>query len=333
MADANKDYQRNIEYNAGYTSELKFKMGQMFPLLDTDASRDSFLNGEVAHVRIKIPQDRERNLILRQQLTTLLQAALDPNHPAYSEHGSEKHTTYEESINSVMNNVREGTFTLSLQPIRKTIGPRKNIQVTASRVILQPSQAIERTSYIPRPSEVATDLRDKDPKFREKELRRLTRQYGTSFGILVSLYSEPTYENVFKFFENDNFRNELQKAGFKVPSARRPGDSTMIAKMCEILTLKQANSLIPSPNPDKYKALLQILKDNKYIDNSPDNKAYGFHEVSEIVLPKVVFVGTDEKAQDLAPVELQDPFRTVYIMDQYGSGLTSIVATAYLEKL
>lgn len=333
----NRDVLR-VDATAQYTKELDGVMDQQFPLLaqngndGLDVTR--FTSGEIAHVSVEIPADWEQNEEFRQNLIAVLKASKDENHPAYSTHGS-IHQTFEEAIESLIEHVKEGSFKLVAQSIEKRL--ESGHTVLADRFILQPDIASERTTYRPLPHKFAMDILANpslDEKGKSTMLKSNIKSKGIAFGILALAYNKPEKDSIFNFFSNEGYKNSLIESGFKVPSLKRPEDRKMISKICDILALKDPKTLIASPRPDKYREVLDLLVQNDYVsEEEARSKEYGFEESVDIVLPKAVFLGANEKAQGLASKNLFDPQRSVHIERNYGGRMTSVLATAFIETI
>src|SRR5258708_4462421 len=126
MADSKNDYLR-IDATNEFTTELSQKMDPLFPLMGVKGvSRESFLQGEVLHVSVAIPSNTESNQEFKENLIALLKAGKNPSHPAFSEHGGDKHGTYVEAIDTLIQCVQDGQFSLKLQATRKEVGSRNN---------------------------------------------------------------------------------------------------------------------------------------------------------------------------------------------------------------
>ncbi len=335
--DSNNHDILRIDATAEYTKELDEKMRQQYPVLSQgrngglDAS--IFRTGEVAHVSIEIPEDWEKNTQFRQNLVTLLEASKDPSHPAYSDHGS-LHQTFDEAVDSLINYVQEGEFKIVAQSVKKNL---KSGQGLADRFILQPNIASERTTYRPLPHKFAMDTLANpglDEKGKSTMLKSNIKTKGIAFGILALAYNKPEASSIFGFFSNPGYKQALIDSGFKVPSPNRPEDRKMISEVCEILALKDPKALIASSSPDKYRNALAVLVEHGYISSTEsESKEYGFEKSVDIALPKAVFIGANEKAQEIASNELKDPQRSVHIERNYGGYMTSILATAFIENI
>ena len=335
MPDSKGEYLQ-ADATAELTAELDSKMRSLYPVMsEHGVSREAFLLGDVSHVSITIPTDRERNPQFREQLVTLLRAANNPTHPAYSEHGA-LHATYNETLGMLINEVQNGTFKIEVQPTRIRIGTQRKTEVLTNRYILQASEARERITYRPRPHQTANEIvqKEHDEKSRIRKVKQLIREHGTGFGILVLAYMRPDEKTILDFFNNKDFKKELESLGQKAPSLSRSTDKQMVADICNTLVVKKSVELMASPSPEKYKDVVDTLRKHGYLPKDYGEKEiFGFDEVRDIVLPKAVFIGADTTAQELAPEELENPKRTKYIEEKYGRGITSILATAFLENL
>jgi len=326
-----------VDATAAYTGELDLTFSQQYPLLQTGDDLDRLLQAQAPFVSLKVPRSPQTDPFFKAALTAILEVAGTEGHPAYSAHAFGGHATAQEVIDTLCQCIAAGDIIVEPQrhyekvPVLTPTGAETQEEVLVERFIVK-TPPYKRTTGVPIPRLEQKRIFSSamDEKARLKQARRLTRERGAAFGILLMAYQHLMPDGIFDFFDNPDFKRELKLLGQTVPSPNRPGDREFLWQLTELLTLHEAPTLTPSPNPERYRQALALLKEKGYAVKSED---FGFQETTQLVYAQAVLLGATEIAHGLAPRELKNPARTEHIDRKYGPMITNHVATAYLVPL
>ncbi len=336
MHQHNPDEPR-VDATAAYTGELDLNFTAQYPLLQTEQDIGMLLDGQTPFVSLKIPRTPTTDPFFKKALATILEVAGTEGHPAYSAHAFGGHTTAPEVIDTICQYIAAGDFTVEPQRHYKKVrvltptGAEAQETVLVERYIVK-TPPYERTTGVPVPRLEQQRIFSSgiEEKGQLKQARRLTRERGAAFGILLMAYQHLKPDGIFDFFDTPDFKKELKNRGETPPSRNRPGDRELLWQITELLTLHEAPTLTPSPNPERYRQTLDLLRKSGYV---VDGENFGFQETTQLVYAQAVLIGGTEKAHDLAPPELRNPVRSEHIDERYGPRITSHLATAYLVPL
>lgn len=333
-ADQTDRGMREAQATITYQKEIDARMRQMFPTVDTMADLDEVKEKDAIFFSFDAIN---RSIVQQQALIYAFSQASDPEAESYAQHAADKHATFEEVIGLFVADIAANNyeimperFHIEVEVVDEKKGTRNpNYKVLVDRFLIHGQEFVRETGFPPprlAQEEIFSGRMDKTGQL--KVARRAVRDEGVAFGILMMAYHTLTPEGIFDFFNNKDFVKSLGAA--KVPTPRRPEDVEMLRQICDLLTMKGAKQLLPSPSPDMYRQALQLLAENDY---DVSEELVRFQATRRRVRPFAVLRGATHKAQKVASKKYLDNARSTYIDREHGRYATTEFATIYLQEL
>ena len=217
-------------------------------------------------------------------------------------------------------------------------------QEEAKEYVIQTKEPLKRSVDMPNPYlwTVQTEISGLDRRSEDvyhkavlKKLRSATRDFGIGFGVLSGIYLGMTTQEVLKFFQDENFKADLQRMGLKSPSMARRGDrgTDDPSKMGDYDAIDMIKRTMQENPIDGYDPSLNIARKKGWVPNDRRRVHYGKEQIVQEVVPHVHPLTADkvaisESESMFNPYELGLVRR--HIAMKYSSILTSEIDRAHL---
>lgn len=324
------------------TALLDDQMRQTFPQVDgVNTTYKKYVSGHEDAPPFVSFMDRLSPELRAPVIDRALEAAADPEHPAFCEHGS-AHTTFYEAIEKLRYFVSElqGEHrwgTLDVSDLLNIPTGGSDIGRTKQRFLVE-TPMFSRISVRPKPFLDASEIGHSTSAIGTlyKQLRRagaVSVDHMAS-AILTANFLKLAPEESLTIFGNKEYRERLLGAKFPkagLVSANNPDHVRMMHALYNTLTVPTTGGRVLNYDPEAYKRAVGILEVNNLVKpGAIHREPLRMVQTKDAAFARAVFASAEEKAHRLAPKELLDPVRTKYIEMHYGKHVTSELITAYV---
>lgn len=332
MSERNREFLQ-IDATFQYQKELDDRLREQFPFVGGEEGQDilgRYKSGDLIYASFK-PDLLTKDRLTRQVVSIALRRAANPNDPAHCRHGAD-HEVFKEAVDALIDAVKNGRVETNWVPVLIN-GQDEKPKYKAQRLCLL-TPVFQRQVSRPVPFLAAKDLSKPSGESVGKAVRRMARENGIGFALLVCGYACMEPKDIMGVLGEENLKRELKDARRPYVSPKRQDDWKLVWEILDRITvLARDGKRFPRYSAEAYKEALKILENKNLVPKGVmGEENFSFVTTTMSARAVAIFAGMSEAAQKFADPSYFDPACTAYIDREYGGISTTLMVTAYLKE-